>query len=304
MVATPRSLSFVVAKEEAGQRVDRLLVTRAAGWGRRATARLFAEGAVTVDGRRARKGDSVREGQTVVAELPEETGGILGAAELEPLVVTKEAVVVNKPAGMPSAKVPTSTKPDVASTLARKFPEMRGIGYDPREPGLVHRLDTFTSGLLVAARSDWSFERLKRALREGRLVKRYLAVVEASGLPVEGTVEVALASHPKNKKKVVVDDRGRPSSTGYRVLERHGVLALLEVSAGPAYRHQIRVHLASIGHPLLGDELYGGAPTPLLSQGRHALHASYLCCSEPDLEAFEVRAALPDDMRRLLAAAD
>jgi 23S rRNA pseudouridine1911/1915/1917 synthase len=259
---------------------------------------------VTVDGRRARKGDSVREGQTVVAVLHEEQDHVPAPADLEPLVVTKEAVIVDKPAGMPSAKVPNSAKPDAASALALRFPEMRGVGYDPREPGLVHRLDTFTSGLLLAARSASAFERLRQALRDGRLLKRYLAIVEAKGLPAEGTVDGALASHPKNKKKVVVDRGGRPSSTSYHILERHGVLALLGVSAGPAYRHQIRVHLASIGHPLLGDELYGGPPTPLLGPGRHALHASYLSCSEPDLETFEVRAVLPDDMRRLLVAAD
>jgi 23S rRNA pseudouridine1911/1915/1917 synthase len=158
----------------------------------------------------------------------------------------------------------------------------------------VHRLDTFTSGLLLAARSRAAFDNLKRALREGRLGKRYLAVVEAGTLPTEGAIDVALGPHPKNKRKVAP----------YRIAERHGDLALLELSVGAAYRHQIRAHLASIGHPLLGDELYGGTPSVHLVPGRHALHASYLACSEPDLEPFEARAALPDDMRRLLEAAD
>ena len=129
-------------------------------------------------------------------------------------------------------------------------------------------------------------------------------MVRESGLPPEGKIEAPLLPHPKNRRKVVTDPAGRPSSTSYRVVERHGDLALLEITVGPAYRHQVRVHLASIGHPLMGDELYGGIPSPHLSRERHALHACYLGCDAPDLEPFEARAPLPGDMRCLLDATD
>ena len=303
MVDEPRSLSFVVSGGEAGQRIDRVLVTRASGWGRRRAARLFESGGVTIDGRPARKGDVVRAGQQVVARLAERPAPA-PAASLETCLVTRDVVIVDKPWGMPSAPLPTSSAADVATTLVARFPEMANVGYGPREPGLVHRLDTFTSGLLLAARSMEAFSTLRRALGQGRLRKRYLCVVEAHGLAEAASIDQPLKPHPKNKQKVVVDPNGRISKTSYRIAERHGWLVLLEVRAGAAYRHQVRVHLASIGHPLIGDRLYGGASTPLLAAGRHALHASYLACKEPGVDPFEVRAPLPEDMRRLLLAAD
>lgn len=304
MVDARRSIHFTVSDEEAGRRIDQVLVAHASGWGRRAAARLFAEGAVTLDGRRARKGDTVRAGQEVVASLLEDEHPIVALPELELCVLTGDAVVVDKPWGVPSARLPTSERPDAASALVARFPEMKGVGYGPREPGLVHRLDTFTSGCLLAARSQSAFDKLRTALGDGHLVKRYLAIVRGVGLAENGEIEASLGPHPKNKKKVVVSTAGRPSVSRYRVVERRGDLALLELAVGPAYRHQVRVHLASIGHPLIGDELYGGGRSSHLSRGRHALHASYLKCDEPDLAPFEARAPLPTDMRRLLAATE
>src|SRR5690606_17154918 len=165
-------------------------------------------------------------------------------------LVRPDLVVVNKPAGMPAAALRASDRGTLAGALLARFPEMASVGFGPREPGLVHRLDTFTSGLLVAARSEQSFRRLREALESGMLIKRYLAIVANHGLPERGFIESRLIPHPKNQRKVRAlsreDPSGRPARSEYRVIERRAALSLVELSVGPAFRHQIRVQLASV----------------------------------------------------------
>jgi 23S rRNA pseudouridine1911/1915/1917 synthase len=294
-------LEFVVRQDEAGQRIDRVLVDHLDRWGRRAAARLFAAGQVSLDGRRARKGDLVHAGQQVLAFL-ESPDSVEPSADLalDLVLVTPDVVIVNKRPGIASAPVPTSPRQNVATALAARFPEMASVGYREREPGLVHRLDTFTSGLLLAARTAHAFDCLRKALREGRLRKRYLAIVQGPLDDTEGVIDAPLATRTRRARKVVVAVKGRAATTHYRVASRHGALVVLEVSAAAAYRHQIRAHLASIGCPLVNDELYGGSPHAGLAAGRHALHASYMACDETGIERFTARAPLPDDLSRVL----
>jgi 23S rRNA pseudouridine1911/1915/1917 synthase len=286
-------------------RLDKLLVQRL-GVGRRAAMLLFDDGRVRLGGRRAKKSALARAGDELVVELDPQAE-VLPDPEL-PLDVrleTPELVIVSKPAGQPSVPVPGSERGTLVSALLARYPEMRGIGYSEREPGLVHRLDTGTSGLLVAARAAPVFERLRDLLRAGRLQKRYLAVVEREGLPGGGEIDSPLAPHPRDRRRMHVarsdDERGaRHARTTWRVLERGTRCALLEVEVERALRHQIRVHLASIGHPIVGDALYGGASVPDFT-GRHALHASHLSWTgDSSLKPFAVDAALPIDMAKLL----
>jgi 23S rRNA pseudouridine1911/1915/1917 synthase len=184
--------------------------------------------------------------------------------------------------------------------LAR-YPEMQGVGYGSREPGVLHRLDHHTSGLIVAARSQQAFERLRASLSAGHWTKRYLALVAPGVVSSEGIIETALAPDPRNNKKVVVvsaiSGKGRPSRTEYRRLRSTANCDLIEISVDRAYRHQIRAHFASVEAPLLGDDLYGGRPTSL--SPRHALHASYIACAT-GTDSFEVEASLPADLASLL----
>jgi 23S rRNA pseudouridine1911/1915/1917 synthase len=175
----------------------------------------------------------------------------------------------------------------------------------------VHRLDTETSGVVVAARTAAAFDVLKAALREGKLDKRYWLVCSAEDLPDEGVIEFPIANHPKDQRRVlpcvhprdVMRYEPRPASTRYRVQKRVGMWALVEAKVGKALRHQIRAHFAAIGHPLAGDELYGGPPIRAL--GRHALHASRVAFEGGGgVEAFDVTAPLPADMAGLLEAAE
>jgi 23S rRNA pseudouridine1911/1915/1917 synthase len=228
-----------------------------------------------------------------------------------PLTVVLERddlVVASKPAGQPTAPLSGLETGSLAGALLGRYPEMRGVGYREREPGLVHRLDTLTSGLVLAARTAEAFEVLRRALRQGEIEKRYLAVVESTGLPSEGWIDDALGPHPRDPKRVAIMADGATgahrSETHWRRVRSASQWTLIEVAVHRAYRHQIRAHLAHIGHPIAGDALYGGATVPRLGS-RHALHASYIAWAGRDpVAAFLAEDALPGAFVRLLAEAD
>jgi 23S rRNA pseudouridine1911/1915/1917 synthase len=301
------TLRFSVEREEAGQRLDRVVIRRVPGLGRKRAARLFASGAVQIDGRPALKGEPAPAGAELTVELaPPESVAAEPDAPLDVRLEMPGLVVVAKPAGQPSVPLDDAEGGTLAGALLGRYPEMRSVGYRPREPGLLHRLDTQTSGLLVAARSASVFEHLRGELRAGRLAKRYLAVIPGEGLDDLGTIDAPIAPDRANRKRVRVgpdiqDHRGaRRARTRYRVLARKSHFALVEVEVSHAYRHQVRAHLAFIGHPIAGDILYGGEPVEALGP-RHALHASYVAwAGDAELPAFAVEDALPDDLRRVL----
>lgn len=299
-------------------RIDQVVVKHSAELGRRGVAELFRRGAVRTDGRVAKKGDRAEPGRTVRV-VHDDATPIRPDPEI-PLDVRLEradVVVVHKPAGRPTAPIRLGETGTLANALLARYPEIAGIGHQDREPGLLHRLDTQTSGLVVVTRTAAAFDHLWRALSEGRLSKRYLAVVESRDVPDAGVVETPLAPDPADPRRIHVAraGSGRASSTAFRRLPGGGRFALLEVTVSHAYRHQVRVHLASIGHPLVGDALYGGPEAPVglahaaapsepqASAGgpRHALHASYVAWAGDDaVPAFAVEDPLPVDLAALV----
>jgi 23S rRNA pseudouridine1911/1915/1917 synthase len=302
-----RTAEFLAAKEDSGKRLDKFLNERIADLGRQQAAELCAQGHVRIDGKRAKKSALVSAGATVRVELDEPD--FLAPEPDLPLEVRlerSELVIVNKSAGMPSAPLKNSERGTLCGALLARYPEMRGIGYRAREPGIVHRLDIQTSGLLLAARSAEAFSRLTRALELEAIRKHYLAVVAPDELAESGEISRALAPDPARPERVRVLEPGdasgyaRQKTTRYRVLEVRRDRALLEVEVGSAFRHQIRAHLAAIGHPILGDAIYGGEPTAELG-ARHALHASRISWDgDATLEGFDVSEPLPAELRRLL----
>ncbi len=325
-------MKVTIGDTDAGARLDKLVVQAVPGLGRAGAKRLFSEGRVRIGppggrGRRAAKGDVARSGDLLEIDLGagEAAAGEAGAAggarpdpgaALEVMLELPELVVVDKPAGQPTAPLAPGELGTLANALVARYPELAGIGHSPREPGLVHRLDNETSGLVVAARTQGAFEALRDALREGRLDKRYLLVCEAKDLPETGTIEIPLAPHPKDRRRVypcvhprdVVRYAPRPATTTYRVVKTSAAeeggagprWALVEARAAKAARHQIRAHFAAIGHPLAGDALYGGPAVPGLT--RHALHAHYVAWGgEARAPAFCVQSPLPAELEGLLA---
>lgn len=304
-----RTLTFTVSTGEAGQRLDKLVVARSE-LGRRRVAELFARGRVLVGGRRLPKGELAREGDEVVVTFEvDDRPAPEPEARLTVRLETPHLVVVAKPAGQPSAPL-RGEAGTLAGALLGHYPEMAGVGHSPREPGLLHRLDTQTSGLVVAARSADTFDRLHAALQQGAMTKRYLAIVGAEGLGEGGTIDAPIAPDRKNPRRVLVADaqaqrtgknRARPAVTRWKLLKRAGSFALLEVTVSRALRHQIRAHLASIGHPIAGDAIYGGPPAPELGE-RHALHASYIAwAGDETIAGFALEEPMPGDMASLMA---
>jgi 23S rRNA pseudouridine1911/1915/1917 synthase len=301
-----RRIRFRVDATEAGQRLDKVLVAREPSLSRRVTSELFATSRVWVDGRPARKGELARAGTEVEFDLPAPPRARPDpAAWIDVVLERPDLVVVNKPAGQPTAPLDGEEGGTVANALAERYPETRAIGHHPLEPGLLHRLDTGTSGLLVATRTQAAFDVLKRALGEGQLRKRYLAIVAGEGLADAGAITKPIAPHPRSARRVMVCDDpavvgARAAQTHWRVLQRSAEWALVEVEVSRAVRHQIRVHFAALGHPLVGDGTYAGPRCRGLGAG-HALHASYVAwAGDRVVPAFEVEAALPDGMGVLM----
>ncbi|HVW24217.1 MAG TPA: RluA family pseudouridine synthase [Polyangiaceae bacterium] len=320
------TIAFRVTRDEAGRRVDKLVAEHGKSGGRRKVAELFERGAVRVGGHVVKKGAVAREGDSVSVHLSD----AIRPEPDAPLVVrleTRDVVVVDKPASQPTAPARDGDVGTLAGALLGRYPEMASVGYRAREPGLLHRLDTETSGLVIAARSPEAFASLRAALSEGRIGKRYLAVVRAADLPESGVVETPLEPDPDDGRRVAVpagfvrgalgaprdaraaprapqktkaDEAPRTRITRFRTVHVAHDWALVEVEAPRAYRHQVRVHLAFIGHPIAGDALYGGPKAPLAGQ-RHALHASYVAWTGDDVvPAFAVESPLPDDLAALV----
>jgi 23S rRNA pseudouridine1911/1915/1917 synthase len=303
---------YVVPDNLDGARLDKAALALVQSSSRSEMKRAIAAGAVRVDGRRRPKGALVAKGEVITIDATQLAGRDEPAVPEPdaPLVVRYESaavLVVDKPAGQPTAPLRAGETGSLANALVGRFPELAGIGYSPREPGLLHRLDTETSGLVVAARSAEAFEILKGALKADRIAKHYHLICAAEGLPAQGTIEFPLASHPKDQRRVypcihprdVMRYAPRPAKTSYTVEKVVGPWALVVASVSRALRHQIRAHFAAIEHPLAGDTLYGGAEIHKL--GRHALHASRVTFEgEGVVPAFDVTSPLPEDMAALL----
>jgi 23S rRNA pseudouridine1911/1915/1917 synthase len=316
--ATPRVRELVVPAELNGARLDKALARLMPELSRARVKRAIELGAVRVNGRRVPKGGNVADGDVVridTAQVIDAPAVGTPGAPLKVLFENDQVVVVDKAAGQPTAPLRPGEVGTLVNAILGRYPELvpnadSFVGHSAREPGIIHRLDTETSGTVVVARTRAAFDALKSALKEGRLDKRYLLVCAEHALPDEGTIEFPLANHPKDQRRVyacvhprdVMRYEPRAACTRYRVMQRSGTWALVEASVGKALRHQIRAHFAAIEHPLAGDELYGGPVIRAL--GRHALHAARVAYDGGGgVDAFDVSVPLPKDIATLLDAA-
>ena len=266
----------------AGERLDRHLAA-AYQLPRNQVQQWIRAGRVELNERPAKPSDLVAAGHRVECHPPEPRAETLvpEAGEVAVLHEDAEMVVLDKPAGLtvhPGAGRPTGT---LAHLLLSRYPEMSGVG-GPGRPGIVHRLDRGTSGVMVVARTAAAYQRLSRAFAGRAVAKRYLAIVYGQPAAAGGVVDSPIGRHRERRREMTVRADGRPARTAYRTLAAQAGIALLELDLATGRTHQIRVHLKSIGHPLVGDPVYGearwrGLPRaiqpPLRDFPRPALHA-------------------------------
>ena len=283
-------------------RLDTFLRGALPAMSRRLVRRLIAEGAVCVNGRPAAKGVRVAPGDRVT--LPDLPATITPEPGLALAVLHEDdaLVALDKPGGMPGHALDPRQRGTAAAFLLARYPEMADVG-DPLAPGLVHRLDSGTSGLLVAARTRAAHCALRAALRARAVEKRYLAWVAGDASALDGArVALPLAHDPRDRRRMVPAAAGMrawPAETSVMVVSTGRARSLVEATIRTGVTHQVRVHLAARGHPVLGDVLYGGAPAGL-PRGRHALHAAGLTLPHPtDGRPLSLSALLPADLAAL-----
>lgn len=286
MPAPPVPGAIQLVCDADGLRLDRFVAERGGARARRRAAAIIAAGAVRVNGRPARRGQLLRHGDLVevdpAALVDAPPAPQLGLA-LPVLYDDATLIAVDKPSGMPAVALRGADAGTVANFLLARAPETLAAGRAPGEAGLVHRLDTGTSGVLLAARSAMAWRHLREQFRRGTVDKRYLAWVDGD-VARGGSRGEPIAHHPRRPRvmRACPDPeqaralRARPALTRYRPLERRGRATLLAITIATGVRHQIRVHLAAAGHPVCGDPLYGGSAAPRLM-----LHAAVLGVRHP-----------------------
>jgi 23S rRNA pseudouridine1911/1915/1917 synthase len=289
---------LVVSATAAGQRLDRWLCDSVAGLSRAGARRLIDEGEVRLNGRRARPGHRLQAEDRV--RVPEHAGANVAHAEPElGLRVCYEdahLLAVDKPAGMPCHPLRPGERGTLAGALLARYPELAGVGYSPAEPGIVHRLDTDTSGLVLAARDAETFARLREQLEREQLDKRYLAL--CAGAPAAPSVHGAWLSARGPTVRIEREPFASAVEVTTELLSAsaRGGLSLVEVRVHRARRHQIRAHLALLGHAIAGDARYGGPALPGLQ--RHFLHASEILLRHPHSgEPLQLRAPLAPELQ-------
>ena len=299
----PDPIELLVPPTQAGERLDRFVAATVAELSRSHVQHLLETGQILVNGQKARASLSLRGGERVLVTVPppQLTTLVPEALPLDILYEDEAVVVVNKAAGMVVHPAPGHSRGTLANALLARYPTMEVNG-DLR-PGIVHRLDQATSGLLVVARHDQAMQALTDQQRARTMLKIYLAVVEGRFKEPAGVIDAPVGRHPTDRLRMSVIVGGREARTHYQVQEELGAYTLLEVRLETGRTHQIRVHLLHRNHPVLGDPLYGGRrQRATFGLTRQFLHAYRLGFQHPtDGTWREFTAPLPDDLTVVLA---
>jgi 23S rRNA pseudouridine1911/1915/1917 synthase len=309
--------------ESSGERLDVFVARRCPGLSRSLVQRLIREGRVAVGDRPTRAGHRLERGDRVLVRMPPEEPEQLRPEPIPLTIVYEDSdlLVVDKPAGLTvhaAAGLPASAKGGPASdegqacvrrgtlvaALLAYRPELAGVG-GPERPGIVHRLDRDTSGLLVVAKNEAARAALARQWKERQVEKGYLALVHGRLEPPQGVIDAPIGRDPRHRQRMAVVEGGRAARTAYRVRRYlpetprgRDVYSLVEVTPSTGRTHQIRVHFAALGHPLVGDRVYG-RPSAVLR--RQFLHAHRLAFRHPlDGRPLEFESPLPEDLRQAL----
>ena len=314
---TENILTIEILPSLAGERADKALAALLPDLSRTRIKALMLAGLVEADGELA--GDpaaAVTEGEVYIVTVPAPDDPVLRGEDikLDVLFEDDEVIVVNKPAGLVVHPAPGNYSGTLVNALIHHCGQsLSGIG-GVRRPGIVHRLDKDTSGVMVAAKTDAAHRGLAEQFHEHTITRKYAAVALGCPRPLTGTVKTLIARHPKNRKKMAVSDkRGKEAVTFYNVKDVfNDAASLVECTLKTGRTHQVRVHMAHLGHPIVGDATYGRGKVPKSLQGteagdavrdfpRQALHAAHLGLKHPKTgEWLDFDCPLPMDMEKLI----
>lgn len=269
---------------------------------------LIKSGHAHIEGLRAQAHTKVREGMRVEVVIPPVAPAGLAPEDipLDILYEDNDIIVVNKPAGLVTHPAAGHASGTLVNALLHHCADIAGIGGEMR-PGIVHRLDKDTSGIMVSVKNDHAMDELSRQFKAGQVLKEYLAVVRGIPARKSGRIETLIGRSRHDRKKMTartqaVANKSRLAATNFKIIETFVEAALLRIRIETGRTHQIRVHMAHIGHPVIGDRQYGGRTNAVgLMAPRQMLHAEFLAFTHPrNAVRMEFRAPLPDDMANLL----
>lgn len=307
---------LTVPDDDAGQRLDMFLTKTLLSLTRSQVQRLIEDGLVKVNGKPAKPSHKIRGAETIEIDIPEPEPieALPEPIPLDILYQDSDVIVVNKPAGLvvhPAAGNLTGT---LVNALLYHCKDLSGIGGKLR-PGIVHRLDKDTTGILVVAKSDNAQQSLAEQFKKHSTKRKYVALVHGVIIRDKGKIEAEIGRHETERKKMSVKTRrGKTAVTHFKVLGRFDQFTLVELTLETGRTHQIRVHMSSINHPVVGDQVYGGKERisgvkdvkirKLIRQlGRQALHAANLGFIHPESKKYmEFQAPIPEDFQKVLDA--
>jgi 23S rRNA pseudouridine1911/1915/1917 synthase len=310
--------AFEIEPEEAGARLDRLIATHCQDLSRTRVQELIESGLVLVDGKAAKKGSlHLRGGEAITVEAPERPP-IIAEPEAIPLDVLYEdqdVIAINKPAGMTVHAGAGNVSGTLVNALLGRGQSLSQAG-DPLRPGIVHRLDKETSGVILVAKNDAAHAKLGEAFRRREIKKTYIALVQGNLKEKSGRIELAVGRDPIHRTRMTTERKTwhgaaianpRAARTDWRVLTQIEKTTLVEVQLHTGRTHQIRVHFSALKRPVVGDTLYGASAQLLIGKttlpplARNFLHAAKLGFTQPRTGKWiEVRAALPNELRVFL----
>ena len=295
---------FLVSWEEEGERIDKYLSALCPDLSRSYVQKLLKSGNVLADGRQVKASYRLQEGDRIFLDVPEAVEPEIEAEpmDLDILYEDEDVILVNKPKGMVVHPAPGHYSHTLVNGLmAHCKGQLSGINGILR-PGIVHRIDMDTTGVLIVCKNDMAHNSIAAQLKEHSIVRRYQAIVHGRIEEAEGRIEGAIGRDPVNRKRMCINEKnGKPAVTHYQVLERFRQFTYVECRLETGRTHQIRVHMASVRHPLLGDRVYGPAKCPFPRLQGQTLHAGVLGFVHPRSGAYmEFSAPLPSYFQELL----